>query len=205
MRSVGCTVSPARRRARSLSSCRRLPRPVSASVVASCARQLEEAAVLAERHCEAHDDEHECRRGEDDREHVHADEVVVDEDARRDERADGRDREQRSTLDLEAVTRAVGHPGGRRDEEQRSRPEDVDPRSFDIRAFGRLEEVDGVRERRREDAEARGAASADPASTGEREDAEDGGQQEDVTERVREVRDDDGGRALGALERRARR
>jgi len=138
------------------------------------ARQLEEAAVLAECHREAHHDEHECRRGESDRQQVHADEVVVDEDSGRDERARGGNREQRSTLHLEAVTRAVGHPGRERDEEKCGRPEDVDPRSFHVRAFGRLEEVDGICERRREHAEAQEQPAPTRPPPGEREDAEDG-------------------------------
>ena len=62
--------------------------------------QLEKPAVLAERDREADDDERERCRGEHDGEDVQPREVVVDEDSGRDERADGRDGEQRAPLDL---------------------------------------------------------------------------------------------------------
>ncbi len=124
--------------------------------------QLEEAAVLAERRGEPHDDQRERQRGQDDREQVHPGEVVVDEDARRDERADGGNGEERPALDLEPLARAVGHPRRRGDEQHRGGPEDVDPRSFHVRPVRRLEEVDGVRERSSRGRRGRGGASAVP-------------------------------------------
>ncbi len=164
------------------------------------ARQLEEAAVLAERDREPHDDEHERGRGESDREQVHADEVVVDEYSGRDQRTRRGNREERATVDLEALARAVGHPGRDCDQHEGGRPEDVNPGSLDIGAGGRLEEVDGVRERRREDAEAEEEPASTRPSAGEGEDADDRGQEQDVTERVGEVRDDGRCRSRRALE-----
>ena len=164
------------------------------------ARQLEEPAVLAEGPDQSYDDEEQGRGRERDGQDVHGPEVVVHEDPGRDHRTHRRHREEWAPLDLQPVARVVRQPGGRCDEEHRGRPQHVDPGAGHVGARRRLEEVDGVGGGGREEPkpEHEPAIPRSPASQGE--DAEDGGEQENVTERVGDVRGDRGRRPLRRLE-----
>ena len=122
--------------------------------------------------------------------------MVVDENARRNQRADRRNGEQRASLHVEPGARAVAHPRRRRDQEECRGPEDVDPGALDVGSFRGLEEVDDVGERGRKHSEPEEQPAQPRAPAGEREDAEDGREEQHVPERVREVRHHDGGRAL---------
>ena len=188
----------ARRRSRSVSSLRRLPSPVSASVVASCAGQLEEPPVLPERQREPDDDGEQRRGGEHDGDHAQADEVVVDEDP---------DRDRAQT----AGTASSGWPST---SAPRSRCAPTQPmrsgaatrargcRSRCPRRTYRRRSGRGRGRRRRPWTAhpARGAASAPRSPARQREGAEDGGEEQHVAKRVGEVREHRRGRALGRHE-----
>ena len=161
------------------------------------AGQREEASVLAERDREPHDDQHERRRCEQDGEHVQPVEVVVDEDRRRDERADRRYGEERTPLDARpARVRSFTQADAAMRRSAAGQRMSIHVPSTYV-PFGGLEQVDAVGEGRREDAEAEEQPAQSGPPAGEREDAEDGREQEHVAERVREVRHDDGRRARG--------
>jgi len=88
-------------------------------------RELEQPAILAERHHEPHDDREQRRGRETDGKQVDLVEVVVDQDADDEHGAGRRDGEERLALDVGSAP--VDRPGRRGDQEQRHRPEDVEP------------------------------------------------------------------------------
>ena len=161
-------------------------------------RELEEAAILAERHREPDDDGEQRRCREGDGEQVDLVEVVVDEDADGEDGASGGDGEQR--LASELGTAPVDRPGRRGDQEQCRRPEDVERRSLHVRVGGALEEVDRIGSGRSQDAQPEQEPAPSGSPAGEREDPEHGGEQKEIPERVGQIRDNRGGRALRRLE-----
>ena len=158
------------------------------------AGEREESPVLAERDREPQEDEQEAAGGEAHRQHVDAREVVDDEDADGDDRARDGNRQERATVDLELSLFARVDPGRERDQQRRGRPQGVDEAPLLVGVD--LEQVDAVCDRRREDAETEDQPATVELPAGEREDAEDGRQQQDVAERVGEVRRDRAARAL---------
>jgi len=149
-------------------------------------RKPEETTVLSERADEAEDDEENRRCREHECEQVDPVEVVGHEDAGGDDRAGRRYREQGAALDLEPARVALTHPRRRRDEDHRGWPENVEHGSLHVGSGCVLEEVDGVGDRGREYAEPEDEPETSGSPAGEREDAEDGGEKENVTQRVRE-------------------
>src|SRR5207253_11286166 len=99
-------------------------------------------------------------------------EVVVNQDPDGGERTCRRHREQGASFDREPALVALVDPCCTRDEERRGRPEHVDGLARLVRVH--LEEVDRVRDRRREDTEPEHEPATLESPPREREDTEDG-------------------------------
>ena len=109
-------------------------------------------------------------------------------------RARDRNREERASVGLESSLVARVDPGRERDEQRREGPQDVDKAPLLVRVD--LEQVDAVCDRGGEEAETEDQPATVEPPAGEREDAEDGREQQDVAERIGEVRRDRAARAL---------
>ena len=176
-----------------------MPRPGERVGDRLLVRQRVELRVLAERDAEPGDDEQQRRGREADGEDVDAGEVVEHEDRRSRTSAQtaGTARSGRPSISSVALAPGVD-PCGAGDEQRRRRPEDVDRAPRLIR--GHLEQEDRVGDRRREEPEPEHEPAPLEPPAGEREDAEHRREEQDVAERVGEVRRDGAPRALGRAE-----
>ena len=161
-------------------------------------REHVEPRVLPERQHQPDEHEGERERGKGDRGNVHLLEVVDDEDADRGRGAEERNGEERAALDVERALVPRAGPRGGGDEEGRERPQHVDRAARLVRVD--LEQVDGVGDRGRQEAEREEEPAALEPPAGERDDPDDGREQEDVAERVGDVRRDRAPRALGTAD-----
>ena len=121
--------------------------------------------VVGEQQRHPHDHHAERRGREAGREPVHRRELVVDLEAHRHRREEGRDREQPAALEPERAGAGGRDPGGERQQQGGQQPQRVDGRVLECAAGGVAIQVDAVRdrvhaqsERDQDEAAARGAS-----------------------------------------------
>jgi len=157
---------------------------VSASVVVAGA---EHPKVGAERQREAHDDREHRRRRQPQRDVVELDVVVEQQQAERDHRGAGRQREHGAAAEDAGVEAPLGLPRGEGDEHVHRRPAGVEDPVLDVGVARHLVEVDRVDHGEQAEAEGDEHPRAARPPPGDGDDADDERQQREVAERVAEV------------------
>ena len=141
-----------------------------------------------------------CSCGEHERERVDVPEVIDDKDGERQDRADDGRRDQRPPFQRDPSYPPRLNPGRNGEENAHQRPQDVEQRALDVRPGGGRPQVDGVGDRSGDER----SADHDPLAPGrdadEPEHTDHESEQDDVAERIREIRRDREKTALAVVE-----